>query len=259
MPNPERARRPLWRAVAGGAPGVVLLIAAWQAINLVWGPFVLPSPWDSARAFVRLAGDGTLAIAALETALSAIGGFLAGTAIGLALGLAGGLSETVGRGLAPAVTLILGVPPIAWVVLSLLWFGSDGGGPAMTAALTIFPIVFAATVQGVRTADHALADMARAFGAGVAVGFLDVRLPQLLSHLFPALATAHGIAWKATVMAEVMGSGRGLGGALATARATLDLPAAMAVIGAAALLLLALDGLVLAPLRRRGERWRDVR
>jgi NitT/TauT family transport system permease protein len=249
---------PAIRTLAGGAPGVLLLLVAWQAIHAVWGPFVLPAPLDSARALVRLAASGVLARAAFDTALAAVGGFLGGVAIGVALGLAAGAAPWAGRALQPAVTIILGVPPIAWVVLSLLWFGSGSLGPLMTTTLTTFPIVFAGTVQGARTLDPALADMARAFGAGPLVAFLDVRLPHLFAFLVPALATAHSIAWKATVMAEAMGGGTGLGGELALARVNLDLADAMALIVAAVVLLLALDALLLAPVQRRIERWRPA-
>lgn len=243
-------------AILGGVPGVALLLAAWQAISMIWGPFVLASPLDTARALIALGRDGTLARAAAHTAVAALGGFAAGAALGISLGLAAGLSPRLGRALAPAVTVILGVPPIAWVVLSLLWFGPGSLGPMMTTTLTTFPIIFAGTMQGARTLDHAIEDMARAFGAGRAVSFFDVRLPHVFSYLFPALATAHGIAWKATVMAEVMGSGTGIGGELALARTNLDLPAAMALIVLAVALLMLIDAMILDPLQRRVERWR---
>lgn len=244
------------RALLGGLPGVALLLAAWQGIHWAWGPFVLPSPWDSAVAFARLARSGVLAQAAAETAFGAIGGFLSGAAIGIALGLIAGVSPWIARAVRPAVTIILGVPPIAWVVLSLLWFGPGGLGPLMTTTLTTFPIVFAGTVQGTRTLDPGLADMASTFGAGPMVTFLDVRLPHLFAFLVPALATAHSIAWKSTVMAEAMGGGTGLGGALALARVNLDLGEAMALIVAAVILLLVLDAVVLSPLQHRVDRWR---
>lgn len=243
-------------ALLDGTPGLALLVLAWWAIHGVWGPFVLPSPVATARAFADMAVSGLLWRAAAHTAAGALGGFLTGVAIGAVLGLGAGLSHRAARALEPAVTIILGVPPIAWVVLSLLWFGGGPLGPVMTTALTTFPIVFAGMVQGVRTLDPHLAEMAQSFGADTRTMLWEVRLPHAVSYLLPAVATAHGIAWKATVMAEVMGSGRGLGGELATARINLDLPAAMALIIAAVILLTVIDAVVLDPLRRRVERWR---
>ncbi len=248
-------RETLWR-LAGGLAAVLLLLAMWQAVHLRWGPFIMPDPRNALAALFRMIGDGSIAPAAARTALNALGGFAAGSLFGALLGLAAGLSRPLGRVLGPAVTIILGVPPIAWVVMALLWFGSDGAGATAVVLATTFPLVFAGTVQGVRTLDPAFVDLARSFGAGPRTMVVSILLPHVFSYLFPALASAHGIAWKAAVTAEVMGTGGGIGERLATARANLDTAEAMALVVLVVALLLLVDGLVLNPFRRRVERWR---
>ena len=244
------------RIAGRSALGLSAFVAIWQAIHLLWGPFVLPSPGATlAQLLILVAAADTWRVFA-RTAAAALGGFAGASLVGIGLGLAAGRSRVLYDLVNPSVVVILGVPPIAWVVLALLWFGASGAGAALTAGLALLPLVFAATVQGVRALDPGLEAMARAFGAGRGQRLFELRLPQLASHVVPALATAHGIAWKATVMAEVLGAGRGLGAELALARTQLDLPRAMALVALAAIAVLAADALVFDPWRRRVEAWR---
>lgn len=234
-----------------GALGVLALLASWQWGFYALGPFVLPSLQDTAWAILRLFAEGLALPALAATAGHAFGGFLAGGAVGLALGLAGGLVMPVGAMAAPVLVMILGTPPIAWVVLALLWFGPGGGAPAFTVAVTAAPIVFLAALQGVRSRDPRLEEMARVYRAPFRQRLTDLILPALADHLVPAFATALAFSFKVAVMAEVLSGADGVGGGIATARSHFDLPETMAWIVLAIAVLILADALLLAPLRRR--------
>ncbi|MBB6307602.1 ABC transporter permease [Xanthobacter tagetidis] len=244
--SPARARR----GQAGwGALGLVALALAWQAGHWAFGPFVLPSLAETGRALAGLIASGAAVPALAQTAVHALGGFLAGGAAGLALGLLGGAFVPVGAAVRPALTAILGTPPIAWVVLALLWFGPGGGAPTFTVAVTAAPIVFLAALQGVRAGDPRLAEMAAVYRAPPLQRLTDLLLPRLAQFLAPAFATALAFAFKVAVMAEVLSGADGVGGAIATARAYLDLPQTMAWIVLVVAALLAADAVLFAPLR----------
>ena len=150
------------------------------------------------------------------------------------------------------------MPPIAWLVLALLWFGAGDGTPVFTVFVATLPVVFGGALQGARTLDAPLADMARAFRLPWAMRWREVALPHLLSYLFPAWITALGVAWKVTVMAELLASADGVGAALATARSHLDTSAALAWVVAVLAALLALEYLLLEPVKRMFEGWRQA-
>jgi NitT/TauT family transport system permease protein len=81
---------------------------------------------------------------------------------GSLLGLAAGVSMTASMMARPLVTVLLGTPPIAWLVLAMLWFGAGDGTPVFTVFIACFPVVFVGALQGARTLDlHHLKDMAR--------------------------------------------------------------------------------------------------
>lgn len=243
-------RHPLASAVLGLA-GLATVALAWEIGWRTLGPFVLPAPAETVATLVNLITDGAAWPALRVTITSALGGFVAGAALGMVLGVAAGLAWPVGAALRPVMTVTLGTPPIAWVVLALLWFGPRGGAAAFTVLVTAAPIVFAGAAQGVAARDRKLAEMARVYGAPPLLRLRALLLPQLLDHLLPALATALAFSWKVAVMVEVLGGGVGIGGRIADARAHLDLAETMAWILLAVALLLVCDAVLLAPVRRR--------
>jgi NitT/TauT family transport system permease protein len=224
----------------------------------VFGPFVLPHPSEAAGALLRLTKSGEVASALSTTAIQSLGGWVAGCLLGAGLALFASASERIRYALRPVATGFLGIPPVAWLVLAFLWFGSSGFMPAFTVAITIFPVVFIAMLQGLDARDPALAEMARLYHASRSLTFTDIDLPQILDHLLPAAATALGFAWKVCVMSEVIGSGTGIGGRLATARAHLDMPETLAWILLITLLVLVCDMALVAPLRSWVASHRDA-
>jgi NitT/TauT family transport system permease protein len=243
-------------ASAWTAVGLLLLLALWQIGHLAYGTLVLPSPWDTLAAVWRLTRDGRMLPAVIETSKNALGGFAAATVLGGIFGTIAGLSPAMRQMLQPIATLMLGMPAVAWVVLSLLWFGGSGLAVAFTVLVTTAPIVFVAAAQGVRTLDGGLRRMARSFRVPAHVMMTDVYLPHMLSYVFPALATALAMAWKVAVMTELLSGSGGIGDGLATARVQVDTVTAMAWIMIVVVLLLAVERLLLEPVRRRLEAWR---
>lgn len=236
----------LWASV-----GISLFLATWQIVHLVSGPFVLPSLYETLSAFIRITLTGEVTPAVISTGKQALTGWIVAGAIGFGLGLLSGFIRPVGDALSPLATMILGTPPIVWVVLALLWYGPGSIEPAFAAVMSTFPIVFAASQQGVRSRDTNLDEMARVFSVSRTLHTTDVLLPQLWGYALPALTTALTYSWKVAIMAEVLGGGTGIGGRLETARANLDLPETMAWITVILVLVLISDGLLLLPLRRR--------
>jgi NitT/TauT family transport system permease protein len=245
----------------GGGIGLSLLAGGWAWVNLASGPFVLPSLGDTATAFVGLVTSGAAARALAVTLLHAVGGAALGAAVGFGLGLVGGLWRFGGAVLRPMALAVLGVPPVAWVVLALLWFGPGFWSPLFTVWVTTLPILFAATVQGVHARDPHLVEMAAVFRLPASTRLFRILLPELAVHVAPALSTTFALSWKVALTAELLGDGTGIGGTFAAARAHLDLPEAMAWVVLVVVFLLVTDTLLLGPLRRwiAGHRGRAAR
>uniref|UniRef100_Q07JR8 Binding-protein-dependent transport systems inner membrane component n=1 Tax=Rhodopseudomonas palustris (strain BisA53) TaxID=316055 RepID=Q07JR8_RHOP5 len=233
-----------------GTLGLALVAVGWTLVNRSYGALVLPSLADTGAALLRIVLSSDALAAVTATVGHAFGGVAIGAAAGLILGLIGGVVRPVGAALAPVATAILAVPPIVWVVLAFLWFGTTGTGILFTVAISSMPILFAATLQGVRSRNRHLAEMATVFRLPLSTRLLRILLPDLAVMLSPALATAFAISWKVALTSEVLGDGSGIGGRFAVARAHLDLPEAMAWIILVVGVVLSSDALLLGPLRR---------
>jgi len=246
-----------WSGWAGVA-GLSLLAALWQAGHETYGDFILPTPLATARAVVALLAEPRHWEIAGRTALRALEGFGIAAAIGSLAGLVAGYSPATMRLARPLLTVLLGVPPIAWIVLAMIWFGSTDGTVITTVIVAGLPLVFIGAAEGTATRDRGLDDMAKAFGAGRLQRLNTLALRHMAAHLFPALAVALGSSFKVAMMAELLANTGGIGGALASARANLD------VVTALAWVLIAVGGLILVeygvihPLRAEFERWREA-
>jgi NitT/TauT family transport system permease protein len=249
--------RYLWSGWAGAA-GLSCLLAAWQAGHEVYGSFVLPSPLQTFATMGDLLVAPQFYSIAGETAARTLIGFGLAAGFGSLAGMIAGYSFAAMRILKPIVAVVLGVPPISWIVLALIWFGATGGSAIATVIVAALPISFAGALEGVATRDRSLDAMASVFGAGPFRRFRTVTLPHLLSYLFPAWTTTVGVAWKVTVMAELFANAGGIGGELATARTLFDIPQVTAWTAIVVLFALVTDFGILHPLREWLDRWRSA-
>lgn len=240
----------------GAVTSLLLFCALWEFGGRVYGDLVLPGPIAT---FGRLADMFDSGMALPELTISArrtVYGLGLALLAGTGLGVLAGRSLTASMVSRPLVTLLLGMPPIAWLVLAMLWFGMGDATPVFTVFVACFPIVFAGAMQGARTVDNKLKDVARAYRLPWHMMVTDVYLPHVTSYLFPAWITALGTSWKVVVMAELLTTVDGVGAALAVSRAQLDTATSLGWIVAVLGLLLALEYLFLEPIKRRVERWR---
>lgn len=252
-----RLGRFVWSGWAGLA-GMCLIAALWQAGHEAYGDFILPAPLATLAAAARLLADGTARDLLLLTSGRALQGFAACALLGGIAGIIAGYSPATLRLARPILTVLLGVPPIAWIVLAMIWFGSGSTTVAATILISALPLVFAGAVEGVVTRDRGLDAMAQVFGAGALRRFLFVAWRQIAAHLLPALIIALGTAFKVAVMAELLANAGGVGGALARARSMLDIADALAWVSLAVIALIAVEYGLIRPIKAEMERWRDA-
>lgn len=250
-----RSARFLWSAWSGLA-ALSLLAALWQLGHETYGDFILPAPVATVEAaYQALSRPETWDIASLTT-WRALKGFAVASLAGAAFGLAAGYFPAVLRISRPLVTVLLGVPPIAWIVLAMIWFGSTDGTVVTTILVAAAPLVFVGVAEGVVTRDRGLDDMARAFGANAVTRLATLGLRHVAAHLFPALVIALGMAFKVAVMAELLANVGGIGGELARSRSNLDVAGALAWILISVGALIAVEYGIVHPIRSEFERWR---
>ena len=242
-----------WGAVAA----IFLFIAAWDIGNQIYGDLILPSPMETFQTLSVLFHDDAFVTDLMITLKRAMVGFGISLVAGTALGLLAGFFVTASIVSRPIVTILMGMPPIAWIVLAMIWFGMGDATVEFTVIVASLPIVFIGALQGTRTLEDKFDEMADIFKVPLFMKFTDIYLPHIFSYVFPAWVAALGMAWKIVVMAELLATSDGLGASLAMARSQLDTATALAIVVAMVGLLMIAEYIFLEPVKREVEKWRD--
>ena len=135
-------------------------------------------------------------------------GFAVAFALGLVLGLAAHRWHALAELLAPAVSFLKSVPIVCVIVLLLMWVGSVRVS-AIAVFLAVFPAIYFSVLEGRSAADPGLGELLRVMGVSGWRRFLADTWQQLLPYLVATCRNACGMAWKAGVAAELIGSPRG--------------------------------------------------
>jgi len=242
-----------WGAIAS----ILLFIAFWDMGNQIYGDLVLPAPLETFQTLIAMLQDDAVIDEIKITLYRASMGFGISLVFGSALGLIAGFFATASMMSRPIVTILVGMPPIAWIVLAMIWFGMGDETVIFTVVVASFPIVFVGALQGTRTLDGDLKEMADSFALPWHMKFFDIYFPHLFSYLFPAWVSGLGMAWKIVIMAELLATSDGMGASLAVARSQLDTPTALAIVVIMIASLMFIEYIILEPIKREVELWRS--
>ncbi|MGP1450475.1 MAG: ABC transporter permease [Wolinella sp.] len=241
----------------GSVASILLFVSLWDVGYHLYGELVLPSPLETFKTLVALLNDPGMQGHLTLTLKRASYGLLLALVLGSALGFLAGLFSTASLLSRPIVTILVGIPPIAWIVLAMIWFGLGEGTVLFTVVIASFPIVFVGALEGSRTIEGDTQEMCEAFGLSWFERLYHLYLPHLFSYLFPSYIAALGMSWKIVVMAELLSASDGIGAELAIARAQLDTPSALALVCMMVATLLIIEYVILEPIRREVQSWRD--
>ncbi|WP_026803985.1 ABC transporter permease [Aliarcobacter lanthieri] len=241
----------------GSIASIFLFLALWDFGHQIYGDLILPSPKDTFIALNEILHNPEMIENIFITIKRAMIGFGLAILVGSILGLFAGLFITASIMSRPIVTILFGMPPIAWIVLAMIWFGMSDMTVIFTVFIASFPIVFVGALQGTRTIEGDLKQMVDSFHLPFSMKLFDLYLPHIFSYIFPAYISALGMSWKIVVMAELLSSSDGLGSSLAIARSQLDTPTALALVTIMIASLLLIEYLIFEPIKRELESWRD--
>lgn len=110
-----------------------------------------------------------------------------------------------GEILAPAVTAMKSVPVVCFVILALVWLGSQRLTFVIVFVI-VFPIIYLQTLEGLARADAKLLEMAQVFRLSGWKRLRYIYLPALLPSLVSGCKLALGMSWKSGIAAEVIGT-----------------------------------------------------
>lgn len=254
-----KVRRRRWFLVARFLPLLLMFVGwEWLSRSNPQMALMLPAPSAVLKGGIELLERGTLqkdTLASLHRVGVAVGW---AALIGFPLGAALGGLRTFSWFAEPIVSFFRPIPPLAWIPLSILWFGiTDAQNEFIIFLGAFFPIVVS-TMEGVRDVDQQLIRASRTLGAKRVAIVLTVVLPGALASMFVGLRVGIGIAWMALVAGELVAATSGLGFLISQGRLLYRsdyIVVGMVMIGLIGLLL---DGLVRV-VQQLAMPWREER
>lgn len=199
------------RRYAPAAVFIALLLVLWQAAIVWWDvPFyILPQPTQIARALWELRGvlPHHFAVTLWESLL----GLASSVAVGLAVAVLIHFSGLAQRTVYPLVVASQTIPVIALSPLLILWFGYGIGSKVAVALIFNFYPIVVNTVDGLRSVDPELYNMARTMGGGKRQIFFKIQLPSALPQFFTGLKIAATFSVSGATIGEWLGAEAGLG------------------------------------------------
>jgi len=204
-----------------------LLVAIWQGVSTLWLPRIdpymavlMPPPTAIAVTAASLIASGDL-VYHLLASLSREGMAFLFSLAAVPIGIAMGWSRMVHAQLDPVLEVLRPIPPLAWIPLSILWFGIGDQQNEFIIFLGMFFPILINTIDGVRNVERNLIRAARSLGAREHNVLLRIVLQAALPRIVTGVRIGLGVGWMALVAAELVGASSGLGFMINDARSVL--------------------------------------
>jgi len=161
--------------------------------------------------FVEPIGTKTMLLHILTSLRRMLIPYLIACVSGILLGITMGWYKPLEVVLMPYIELLRPIPPIAWIPLSIAWFGFDEMSKYFLIFLACFPTITVNTFAGVKSVDETIVRAARMLGAKDHQLFTSVVIPSTVPYIFAGLQVAVGSSWATIVAAEMIRSSEGVG------------------------------------------------
>jgi len=179
---------------------LIAMLIVWQAIaNRVDNLLFLPRPLTVGRAFIGALGDAEILQNLLTTLRRVLTGFIYALVIGAPLGVVMGYSTTARKFIDPFIDSVRQIPLMAWVPLTIVWFGlGDGPTLFLIAFVGVFPIILN-TITGVQSISKDYINAARSMGANTWSIVAHIIAPGSIPDILTGARVALGAGWMSVI------------------------------------------------------------
>jgi ABC-type nitrate/sulfonate/bicarbonate transport system permease component len=132
-----------------------------------------------------------------------------------------GWSKTINDQVDPLIEVLRPVPPLAWIPLSILWFGIGDVQNQFIIFLGMFFPILLNTIAGVKNIEPNIIRAAQCLGASEPRILRRIVLRAALPQIITGIRVGLGVGWMALVAAELVGANSGLGFLINDARTLL--------------------------------------
>ena len=190
-----------------------LILLVWELLSKYsgWNEQVFPGPLKVLQSMAELIKNGSLFKHSVASLFRVTVGFYLAILGGLPLGIFLGRIRSANLLINPLVQFLRPISPLAWIPLSMLWFGI-GDRPAIFLIFlsSFFPIVVATAVS-VDSINPIYFQVAANFNFSRNELISKIIIPAIMPDIITTLRLSITIAWLVVVAAEMIAVQSGLG------------------------------------------------
>lgn len=215
----------MWKVCTERIAAIIVAILLWQLLAMKLDQkLLLATPVDVTKTLGVLVKSQEFYSAVAYSMGRILFGLLIGAAVGTACALLAGRWHFMEVLFWPYFSAMKATPVASIVILCLVWLSSRRLS-VFIVFLVVTPVIYTNILAGIKNLDLKMKDMARVFGINGLRRLLYVYLPELKTYIIAAFALATGMAFKAGIAAEVIGTpGGSVGKMLYNAKVYLETP-----------------------------------
>lgn len=180
-------------------------LCLWQAASIaVSNQILLVGPLDTLCALTRQAASRAFWQALCFSFGRIFLGFFLAFSVGIATAALSSAIPLIGTILSPAIQFMKSVPVASFVILALIWTGSENLSVFITF-LVVYPMIYMSALSGIENTDQRLLEMARIFHIPPLRQAASIYRISVFPYLESACKTALSMGFKSGIAAEVIG------------------------------------------------------
>ncbi len=208
-------KRLVWLRPAAFIAGLLILwhvAVRYQKIDLMPGPLAV------AGGIAELAQRGLLLKYIVASLFRVTWGFAMAALLAIPLGLMVGWYRRADMAFNPLLQILRPISPLAWIPISILWFGVGDMAAIYLIFLASFLPLMVTAINAVGSIAPVHLNAGRNFGLSHGQLIYRVLYPAVIPQLIVGLRITLGIAWLVVVAAEMIAVNSGLGFLIVDAR-----------------------------------------
>ena len=183
---------------------ILFWLLIWGVVSLYINNQVLfPSPKATFISLLNLIVQKYFWITIFSSVSRVVMGLLFSILLGIILGLCSGINVYLEEILMPLISAIKATPVMSIIILALVWFKASNVS-IFTTILICFPIIYTNVVEGIKSTDLNLLQMANIYNVKKIYIVKDIYIPNIKTYVESSILMCLGLAFKVSVASEVL-------------------------------------------------------
>lgn len=166
--------------------------------------WLIPSPFQTAKAFWELTTDGTLVHLVIMSIANAVPAFIFGLVFSVIMGMLIGMSATARKIFCPFLSAIYPIPSLVWLPLIILFLGFTRETIWCVIFISSFRRIIYNVIEGVRSVNQNWILAAKNLGLNRIEIIFKVILPGALPHIITGIRMGFTSSWRSLIAAEML-------------------------------------------------------